>query len=272
MDQYTSPKIWGPHFWFMLDTVAYNYPSNPTKQDGTYIKNFIYGLQYLLPCKKCRYTYSNHINKFPIDNSLDSREKLIEWVNFLKKMTNKVILDNRIRVMEQTFGDQNNKSLTNYQNAVTNNTMMGSNPNNFISNTLLNANSSIAINGINTQNVNNNTFDPNLLSINQGFTKINPIIEKKNNADNSNNSKIKDPKPRIRKIIIAKNENQSFTNTNPYPTNYEYFQNQNNFYGDNDILIANKPRPYITQENDIGVNKKQLPKQLKLTYKCNKCE
>ena len=28
-----DPKIWGPKVWFVIHTVALNYPNNPTYQD-----------------------------------------------------------------------------------------------------------------------------------------------------------------------------------------------------------------------------------------------
>ena len=99
MDLYTSPKIWGPHLWYMLRCFANNYPINPTNNDATHMKIFFHELQYLLPCETCKYTYAQHINKNPIDNVLDSREKLIEWVERIYDVTKKEISDNRIRVL-----------------------------------------------------------------------------------------------------------------------------------------------------------------------------
>ena len=242
MDQYSSPKIWGPHFWFMIDVIAHNYPSNPTKQDGVHIKNILYELQYHLPCRKCKYTYTNHINKYPINNALESKEKLIEWVNFLKKMTNKVILDNRVRVIEPVYEQVDEKPM-----------------------------STPIINRNNPSNINNNNTNSN--NNNQGFNKINPFLEKKNKNSPKNSCDSKEcteKKQRIRKIVISKKD--KVVENNPYPTNYDYYQNKNSFYEESEFLIPNKPRPYFVQENEIELNKSKKTKQLKVTFKCKKCE
>ena len=60
MSQYSSPKIWGPHFWFILRCVAHNYPLNPTPEEANHVKNFFHELQYVLPCEVCKYTFKQH--------------------------------------------------------------------------------------------------------------------------------------------------------------------------------------------------------------------
>lgn len=101
MDQYSSPKIWGPHFWFIMRCVANNYPINPNIEDSRHVKNFFSELQYILPCEICKYTYQQHIKRYPIDNYLSSRDKLIEWVEDIYEYTKKVISDRRVKVMDQ---------------------------------------------------------------------------------------------------------------------------------------------------------------------------
>lgn len=111
MDLYTSPKNWGPHFWYMMRCIAHNYPINPTINDARHTKIFYYEIQYILPCDICRYTFSQHLNKFPIDNNLDSREKLIEWVEHIYEMTKKDISENRVRVINNYDSDSDPKPL-----------------------------------------------------------------------------------------------------------------------------------------------------------------
>jgi hypothetical protein len=101
MDQYSSPKIWGPHFWFIMRCVANNYPINPNIEDSRHVKNFFSELQYILPCEICKYTYRQHIKRYPIDNYLSSRDKLVEWVEDIHEYTKKVISDRRVKVMDQ---------------------------------------------------------------------------------------------------------------------------------------------------------------------------
>lgn len=100
MSQYSSPKIWGPHFWYMLRCVANNYPLSPSPEDAVHVKNFFNELQYLLPCEICKYTYRQHINKNPIDKKLGSRADLIDWVEIIFEETKKVIGDKRVKILD----------------------------------------------------------------------------------------------------------------------------------------------------------------------------
>lgn len=107
MAQYTSPNIWGPHFWYISRCVANNYPLNPTREDKEHVKTFFNELQHILPCDKCKYTYGHHIKKNPIDPHLISKEKLIDWVEKIKLETGKAIKDNRVKVLH-THEDETN--------------------------------------------------------------------------------------------------------------------------------------------------------------------
>ncbi|QKF94132.1 ERV/ALR sulfhydryl oxidase [Fadolivirus algeromassiliense] len=98
--QYSSPKIWGPHFWFILRCVAHNYPLNPTQEDAQHVKTFFNELQFVLPCEVCKYTFRQHFNKNPIEKGLANRGKLIEWVELIYQETKKVIQDKRVKIMD----------------------------------------------------------------------------------------------------------------------------------------------------------------------------
>jgi hypothetical protein len=100
MSQYSSPKIWGPHFWFMLRCFANNYPINPSSADRTHVKTFFSELQFMLPCEVCRYTYRQHINKNPIEKSVGSKSELMNWVEHIYQETKRVITDKRVKIMD----------------------------------------------------------------------------------------------------------------------------------------------------------------------------
>lgn len=100
MSQYSSPKIWGPHFWFILRCVAHNYPLNPTPEEAAHVKSFFYELQYVLPCEICKYTFKQHYNKHPIEAGLLNRGKLIDWVETIFEETKRVIQDKRVKIMD----------------------------------------------------------------------------------------------------------------------------------------------------------------------------
>ena len=98
--QYSSPKIWGPHFWYMLRCIAHNYPLKPSSDDAEHVKTFFNELQYLLPCELCKYTFRQHFTKYPIDKGLINKASLIEWVETIYQETKKVIQDKRIKILD----------------------------------------------------------------------------------------------------------------------------------------------------------------------------
>jgi len=97
-EQYTNPKTWGPHFWFMFRCISNNYPELPTPDDTKYTKSFFYSFQFILPCIICRESYVEHYNKHPIDEYLLNREKLLQWTEIIYKETN----DNIIKQINET--------------------------------------------------------------------------------------------------------------------------------------------------------------------------
>lgn len=99
-NDYSSPKIWGPHYWYMMRCVAANYPLKPNDEDMKYAKVFYESFKYILPCELCKYSYLNHYNKHPIDKYLGSRHALMEWVEIIFQETKKVISDKRVRILD----------------------------------------------------------------------------------------------------------------------------------------------------------------------------
>lgn len=74
--------------WFTLFSVAEGYPDNPTADDKSLYRNFIYSYGKVLPCQMCRVNFSNHISDDPLtDNDLDSRESFHMWINNLRNKT-----------------------------------------------------------------------------------------------------------------------------------------------------------------------------------------
>ena len=73
-------NVWGPSAWTFLHTITYNYPENPTDNDKKNYHNFFMNLQHVLPCKKCQAHYTENIQKYDLNNSLDNRDDLVKWL------------------------------------------------------------------------------------------------------------------------------------------------------------------------------------------------
>jgi len=83
-----KPKVWGPKAWFFIHAIALNYPKNPTFQQKREYSNFFKSLKHVLPCDACAKNYGINIDKYPIDNYLDTTEKLFNWTVDLHNMVN----------------------------------------------------------------------------------------------------------------------------------------------------------------------------------------
>ena len=97
-----DPKVWGPHFWFVLHLVSFHYPEIPNQHDKDAYKAFYYSVQGILPCVNCRKHYKNYLSHYPIEPHLDSKLDLIRWVNQIHNFVN-VKLGKPILSHEQIF-------------------------------------------------------------------------------------------------------------------------------------------------------------------------
>ena len=75
-----EPKIWGPPFWFMLHTISFSYPTNPTYHDQRHFYDFFQNLYHVIPCPECQQHYLKFLQTNPISPSLDSNKNLSKWV------------------------------------------------------------------------------------------------------------------------------------------------------------------------------------------------
>ena len=84
-------RVWGPHFWFVLHLVSFNYPDNPSTYEKDQYKVFYYSIQDILPCPTCRQHYKNYLSQFPITTHLDTRADLIAWVIQIHNFVNSAL-------------------------------------------------------------------------------------------------------------------------------------------------------------------------------------
>jgi len=75
-----DPRVWGPHFWFVLHLVSFHFPDNPSTFEKEQYKAFYHSVKDILPCDNCKQHYKNYLSQYPIEPNLDSRMNLITWV------------------------------------------------------------------------------------------------------------------------------------------------------------------------------------------------
>ena len=83
-----NQNIWGPHLWFSLHTISFNYPLKPSIKDKEQYYNFFISLQETIPCSVCKKNYKRHLNEHPIKDYLDNRKSLVYWVIDMHNMVN----------------------------------------------------------------------------------------------------------------------------------------------------------------------------------------
>ena len=95
-----DPEIWGPSAWIFLHTITLNYPNNPTIYDKQNYKNFFTNLHHILPCEWCSKNYKQHLQKYPIDNYLNTKKNLVQWLINIHNEVNIIFNKNTIDYSE----------------------------------------------------------------------------------------------------------------------------------------------------------------------------
>jgi uncharacterized protein YbaR (Trm112 family) len=81
--------IWGPGLWELIHTVTYNYSTTTmTETKKKQYINFFTKLGDILPCPHCKEHYVSYLNKYPIQNNINSYDSITKWVNNLHNIVN----------------------------------------------------------------------------------------------------------------------------------------------------------------------------------------
>ena len=90
------PLLWGPHLWYILHIISFEYPEKPTEYDKRIYHDFYTSLKDVIPCPECKKHYRDHITQYPLTPHLDTRDALIKWViqvhNFVNASLGKQVL------------------------------------------------------------------------------------------------------------------------------------------------------------------------------------
>ena len=81
-------KIWGPQYWFVLHTIALNYPLHPNETSKKKYYDFIENLPLFIPISDMGNLFSKLLDLYPVTPYLDSRESLIKWIHFIHNKVN----------------------------------------------------------------------------------------------------------------------------------------------------------------------------------------
>ena len=81
-------KIWGPHYWFVLHTIALNYPLFPNETIKKKYYDFIQNLPLFIPIVDMGNAFTLILDSYPVTPYLDSRESFIKWMHFIHNKIN----------------------------------------------------------------------------------------------------------------------------------------------------------------------------------------
>ena len=118
---YLDPKIWGPHYWFFIHTVAMTYPIRPNAVTKKKYYEFIQNLPLFIPVESLSGEFSKLIDKYPVTPYLDNRESLIRWTHFIHNKINQKLEKPQISLSEfyikyyEEYKPQNVKMLEYYK-------------------------------------------------------------------------------------------------------------------------------------------------------------
>lgn len=80
--------VWGPPAWTFLHSITMTFPERPCELEKQFYKNFFKNLGNVLPCSKCQEHYNKHLLNMPLDEHINSRRELVEWLIELHNQVN----------------------------------------------------------------------------------------------------------------------------------------------------------------------------------------
>ena len=83
-----EPSVWGPHYWFFLNTVGESYPIHPTVTTKRKYYDFILNLPLFIPNEEMGNNFSKMLDKYPVTPYLDSRDSFVRWIHFIHNKFN----------------------------------------------------------------------------------------------------------------------------------------------------------------------------------------
>ena len=86
---FLSSDVWGPKFWFFLQTVAMTYPEQPDARSKKKYYDLIQNFPMFLPNKRMGEEFTKKLNEFPITPYLSSRLSFQKWVHFMHNKLNR---------------------------------------------------------------------------------------------------------------------------------------------------------------------------------------
>ena len=105
-----NEKIWMPHFKFVLQTIAVNYPTHPNDVSKKKFYDFVQNIPVFFPMKPLGNDFIKILDNFPVTPYLSSRKSFMKWVHFISNKLNK-----KMNLPEEDFHDNLEKYYNEYK-------------------------------------------------------------------------------------------------------------------------------------------------------------
>ncbi len=99
MHKYSS-KVWGPHYWFFIMTLALSFPDFPNDVTKRKYYDFFSNLPLFIPDEKMGQEFSKMLDKYPVTPYLGSKDSLVRWVVFIHNKYNEMTGKDEISIDE----------------------------------------------------------------------------------------------------------------------------------------------------------------------------
>lgn len=76
-------EVWGPHYFFVLQTLAVSYPLRPNSVTKKKYYDLIQNVPLFIPDNDLGNEFSKFLDKYPVTPYLDSRESFMKWTYFI---------------------------------------------------------------------------------------------------------------------------------------------------------------------------------------------
>lgn len=104
--------VWGPHYWFVLHSIARTYPNHPTNVSKKKYYEFIQNIPVFLPNAEIGDFFSELLEKYPVTSYLDSKMSLMKWLHFIHNKINRYLNKETISFNEATYHYMNQYNQT----------------------------------------------------------------------------------------------------------------------------------------------------------------
>jgi hypothetical protein len=115
-----NPKIWGPHAWFFIESIAISLPEIIPIETQNELKHFFISISFLLPCETCKNHFSEYNKKTDIMNiDFSTKTKVFKWINDIHNGVRKrngypiITIDKTIKYYNEKYNIETKSSYVN---------------------------------------------------------------------------------------------------------------------------------------------------------------